>query len=130
MTVVADTSVWITFLRTGARGDAARLDALLSQQAVVVCGPVLAEILAGAGSQDRVRLQLLFAGLPWADIDRTAWGRVGDVAAELRERGETVPLTDIAIAVATEGADAQLWSWDGDFDRVAGVMPSLRRFRP
>ena len=88
MTVVADTSVWVAFLRT------------------------------------------LFAGLTWADIDRSAWNRVGDVAAELRALGDTVPLTDIEIAVAAESADARLWSWNSDFDRLARVMPGLRRFSP
>ena len=130
MTIVADTSVWIAFLRMGARGAAASLDSLLANQSVAVCGPVVAEILAGASPRDRSQLRLLFGGLPWAEIDRSAWGRVGDVAAELRERGETVPLTDIEIAVAAEAMDARLWSWDTDFARVARVMKGLRLFNP
>lgn len=130
MKVVADTSVWVAFLRSGARGAAAHLDQLLAQQSVAVCGPVVAEILAGASSRDRLELRSLFAGLPWAEIDRSSWARVGDVAAELRERGDTVPLTDIEIAVSAEVADARLWSWDKDFDRVARVMTGLQLFTP
>jgi predicted nucleic acid-binding protein len=90
----------------------------------------VAEILAGADRHNRHQLGALFAGLPWAEIDRHAWVRVGDVAAELRERGETVALTDIEIAVAAEGADARLWTWVTDFDRVGRVMTGLRRFTP
>lgn len=130
MTIVADTSVWITFLRLGARGAAAPLDSLLAGQSVAVCGPVVAEILAGADRRSRHQLRSLFSGLPWAEIERSSWGRVGDVAAELRERGDSVPLTDIEIAVAAESVDARLWSWDTDFDRVARVMTGLRRFNP
>ena len=130
MTVVADSAVWIAFLRSGARGAAAALDSLLANQSVAVCGPVVAEILAGADRRDRLHLRSLFGGLPWAAIDRSSWARVGDVAAELRERGETVPLTDLEIAVAAEGADARLWSWDTDFDRIERVMTGLRRFNP
>ena len=130
MIVVADTSVWIAFLRTGVRGRAASLDPLLASHSVVVCGPVVAEILAAASPRDRPQLRLLFSGLPWAEIDRSAWGRVGDVAAELRERGDTLPLTDIEIAVTAEAVDARLWSWDKDFGRVARVMTGLRLFEP
>lgn len=130
MTVVADTSVWITFLRTGTAGPAAHLDSLLANRSVAVCGPVVAEVLAGADRRNRLQLGALFAGLLWAEIDRTAWARVGDIAAELRGRGDTVPLTDVEIAVAAEGANARLWSWDKDFDRVERVMTGLRRFTP
>lgn len=130
MSVLADTSIWIDYLREGASGRAAPLDALLEANEVVVCGPVVAEILAGATKDDRERLGRLFSALPWAPIDRGTWLQVGEVAARLRDRGETVPLTDIQIAVAAASGDAQLWARDTDFDRIEAVLPELGRYSP
>jgi len=130
LTVLADTSIWIEYLRRGRRSEAARLDDLLVAGEVVVCGPVVAEILAGAKSGDRNTLWLLFAGLPWADLGPVQWQRVGDVAGQLRERGETTALTDIEIAVAAVDSSAQLWTRDDDFQRVRAVFTPLRFFEP
>jgi predicted nucleic acid-binding protein len=96
----------------------------------VVCGPVVAEILAGAKASDRNTLWLLFTGLPWANLAPLQWQRVGDVAALLRERGEVTALTDIEIAVAAVDSSSQLWTRDDDFQRIRGVLPALRFFEP
>lgn len=130
MTVLADTSVWVDYLRNGPEGRAEALDGLLAERDVVVCGPVVAELLAGTAPRHREELRRLFDGLPWADLDRPQWHRVGEVAAVLRGRGETVALTDVEIAVAAEQAGAALWSDDTDFERIEGVMDALDRFVP
>jgi predicted nucleic acid-binding protein len=128
--LLRDTSGWVSFLREGSRGRAAALDGLLAAQEVVACGPVAAEILAGARAVQRSELWTLLSSLPWADLGRRQWHQVGEVAARLRAGGATVALTDVAIGVAAVAAAAQLWSWDRDFDRVAAVLPELRRFHP
>ena len=130
MTVLADTSVWVDYLRRGRRSQAARLDDLLVAGEVVVCGPVVAEVLAGAKSPDRSTLWLLLAGLPWANLGPVQWHSVGDAAGRLRERGETTALTDIEIAVAAVDSSSQLWTRDEDFQRIRGVLPALRFFEP
>ena len=58
VTVLADTSVWIEYLRRGKGSKSARLDDLLVAGEVLVCGPVVTELLAGAKSPDRGRLWL------------------------------------------------------------------------
>ena len=130
MTVLADTSVWVDYLRLGRRSQAARLDDLLVTGEVVVCSPVVAEVLAGAKTPDRSTLWLLLAGLPWANLGPVQWQSVGDAAGRLRERGETTALTDIEIAVAAVDSSSQLWTRDADFERIRGVLPALRFFEP
>ncbi|MFN2568806.1 MAG: PIN domain-containing protein [Candidatus Dormibacteria bacterium] len=128
MIILPDTAVWVSFLRLGLNGPAAGLDRLLAGSAqLVTCGPVVAEILAGAPDTQRADLWPMLAGLPWVNLRTVDWRTVGDVSARLRQRGETVPLTDVEIAVAAVFSGAHLWSWDPDFDRVSGVMPELRR---
>lgn len=130
MTVLADTSIWVEYLRRGKESKAARLDDLLVAGDVVTCGPVVAELLAGAKSPDRGRLWLLLTGLPWADLGPLQWQSVGETAAGLRERGETVALTDVEIAVAAVDSSSRLWTGDSDFERVRGALPALRFFDP
>ncbi len=130
MTVLADTSVWVEYLRHGRASKAARVDDLLVAGEVVVCGPVVAELLAGAKSLERARLWLSLTGLPWADLGPVQWQSVGEAAARLRERAETVALTDIEIAVAAVDSSSRLWTRDSDFKRVCAVLPALQFFDP
>ena len=129
MSVVPDTSIWVGYLRAGGSGGEG-LDELLMSGRVVVCGPVVAELLAGTASGRRAELWGLLSGLPWAPLGPEEWRRVGEIAAALRERGASVPLTDIEIGVAAAGAGALLWSRDSDFARIGSVLPELERFSP
>lgn len=130
MRVLADTSVWVSYLREGTSGPSGQLDRLLDDGRVVMCGPVAAEILAGTGEVDREKLWSLLFGLPWADLGVHEWRRVGDTAASLRRAGLSLPLTDIEIAVAAVASESALWSRDADFDRIHGVLPELTRWKP
>ena len=130
VTVLADTSVWVEFLRHGRTGKAARLDDLLARGQVVVCGPLVAELVAGTAALRRAELIALLNALPWADLGRSQWAQAGELAARLRDRGTTTALTDIAIAVAAVTANAELWTWDGDFARIAAVLDRLSLFSP
>jgi predicted nucleic acid-binding protein len=130
MIVLADTSIWVDYLRSGSRGDTSDLDGLLKGGSIVVCGPVVAELLAGARSNDRDRLWSLFRTLPWAHLSQDEWQRVGETSALLREDGVTVPLTDVQIAVCALAAEARLWTLDDDFDRISSVLSELRQYQP
>ena len=103
MSVLPDTSVWIEFFR-GTEPTARAPDRLIAEQEPVICGPILAELLAGTPSAERERL----------------W-----VAHELVGRGSCVPLIDVLIPVAAAHAGAALWTRDRDFDRIADVLPEL-----
>lgn len=124
--VLPDTSIWITFLRPGGAGLTVELSGMLDRVEVLVCGPVLAELIAGAQPTDREVLATTLAALPWADLERSDWRAVGEAAASLRERGQQIPLTDIEIGIAARAADAELWTADRDFERLAAILDGLR----
>ena len=130
MTVLVDTSVWIDYLRRGRASEAGRLDDLLVAGEVVVCGPVVAELLAGARPADRAHLWIVLTGLPWADLGPVQWQSVGATAGRLRELGQDVALTDIEIAVAAVDSASSLWTRDSEFQRVHDALPELRFFDP
>jgi predicted nucleic acid-binding protein len=128
--VLPDTSVWVDFSRRGARGQAAGMRALLDSGEVATCGPVAAELLAGAEGEVAGRMWETLSSLPWAELSPAAWHEVGAAAHRLRRTGETLPLTDLAIAVAAVRSDHALWSFDSDFERIVPALDGLELYEP
>lgn len=130
MRVLADTSVWVEYLRRGAKGPARGLDPMLSERSVVVCGPVAAELLKGTDEGYRATVWSALTALEWVDLDQAAWRTVGEAAGTLRSLGTTVALRDVSVAVAAVIADAALWTRDAAFKRIRRTLPDLRLYEP
>ncbi|HYP55815.1 MAG TPA: PIN domain-containing protein [Solirubrobacterales bacterium] len=128
--VLPDTSAWIPYFRDGESVEADRLASLIDAGEVATCGPVVAELLAGSDQRQELLLLETLIDLPWARLDVLGWQDVGRVARELRQRGQKLPLTDLAIAVAAARADHALWSFDSDFERIRTVLPELDLYDP
>lgn len=132
--ILADTSIWVEYLRTGppppnesgSASPAEALDAAIQREQVLTCGPVAAELLAGARGRQRDELAEQLGAQPWIDIKRSDWLTIGHTAAKLQERGQTTPLIDVQIAICAVTAEAELWTLDHDFERIAGVLDGLR----
>jgi predicted nucleic acid-binding protein len=127
VTVLVDTSVWIDYFR-GTEPVATELSRVLADEPPVICGPILAELVAGTPSAQREDVWLALAGLPFVELGRDDWTRCGEVANELRRSGARVPLLDILIAAAAVGAGAALWTRDSDFERIREVLGGLRLY--
>lgn len=128
--VLADTSIWIDFSRRGKKGDAAGLARLLDKGEVSTCGPVAAEVLAGLDGETSNRMWATLHSLPWLETSISLWRDVGHVARQLRREGQTLPLTDLAIAIAAARAEHALWSFDSDFERIRAALPELDLYDP
>ncbi len=128
MRVLPDTSIWIDYFR-GIEPAASELGRLLADEPPSICGPVLAELVAGTPAAQREDVWLALASLPFVDLGRDAWTASGELAHELRRRGTSVPLLDLLIAVAAMRAGAALWTRDADFERIAEAAPELELYR-
>jgi predicted nucleic acid-binding protein len=102
---------------------------LLDAGEIVTCGPVAAELLAGAEGEVAERMWETLSSLRWAELNAACWREVGVVASRLRRRGETLPLTDLAIAVAAARARHVVWSFDDDFERIAPALERMELYR-
>lgn len=128
--MIADSSVWIDYLRSG-RGRAAEvLDRALRERAVVLLPVILQEVLQGADSPQRFAAwQRAFEALPvatGADPALTATHAAG-LYARCRWAGITVrSANDCLIAASCIELDEPLLHLDRDFERIAEVEPSLR----
>jgi predicted nucleic acid-binding protein len=98
--VLVDTSAWIEFFRISGdpriREDISRL---LDENAVLLCGIVLTEILKGARSDKEYReLEDRLSTLPYLETPETIWKKIGRFASNLLRRGVQVPTADLLIA--------------------------------
>jgi predicted nucleic acid-binding protein len=125
VTLLPDTSIWVDYLRGRDHDTVGELDTHLGRESVLVCGPVVAELLTGTAINQQDELWMAVGSLPWADLDQTAWREAGEVGGALRRLGISVPLTDVLIAVASARAGATLWTRDRDFERIKEALPAL-----
>lgn len=114
-----DATVWAEYLRGGRADIRDRVDKLLDGNRAVVCGVVLAALLAGVdGERDRRFLEECLRGVPFLEAGRDAFAVAGRMAAAMRRRGEDASLADrLLLALARENR-LTLFTLD---DRLAGL---------
>jgi len=121
--VVVDTSVWVGFLRGGRDRDAAAVEELVRSARAVTCGIVRAELLAGVkDAAQRDRLQEALAGLDYVEMREQTWKRVGELAAGLRGKGRTLPMSDLIAAALAIEHDLSVFTIDNHFRQVPGLQ--------
>jgi len=118
--VLVDTSVFISFFR--GTGYADEVVNLLNDSRVVITGIIIAELLQGIKEAgEKQRIAELFRAVHSLEITTALWVKTGILASSLREKGITLPLTDIAIAVIALEHDLQVFTLDRHFRQIAGL---------
>lgn len=120
--VIADTSVWIDFLRGERASHCDRMASLLEEQSIALCDRVLQEVLQGVRSEAEFRkVSTRLLALPCFNLG----GHTLAVAAarnyrQLRRLGVTPrSATDVLIATFCVEKDHELLHDDRDFDFMA-----------
>lgn len=127
--VLVDTSVWVAFLR-GHESDVQQMKELIKDRnRVVLCGPVLQEVLQGIG-QVRQRKKVLerLSKLPYLETTKPHYVQAGELYASLRRSGVTVASVDVLIAVHAIHEAVPLLSHDKHFEMIA-THSNLRLYR-
>ena len=121
--VIVDTSVWAQAYRDSESDAARELASLLVRDKVVMVGPVMSELLAGAKNEEQFEfLSSRLTVLRYCEFDKDTWVRHATLSAHLRKAGNKIGMADTAIACIALQHDLPLYTLDGDFDRV----PDLR----
>ena len=119
MTVI-DTSAWIEQLRRG--GDASvrkHVEALLASGEAAWCPLVRLELWNGArGEKERTALTEMEETLPSLAIDAAIWDHAATLASGARQRGITVPATDLLVASCARHHDVPLLHHDRHFELI------------
>lgn len=119
-----DTSFLIDILR-GHRGAVAKAELLDSESEVTnIAAPALAEFLDGAyfaGGKYLERAMQLVAGRDVVPFDRECGLIAGQLRADLRARGISLPMVDAMIASTVLRHHGTLITSDADFHRIPAL---------
>lgn len=120
---LVDTSAWIEALRAEGNEEVRdRVRRLLASGDAVFCDLVLLELWNGVrGGAERRYLAALEEDLELLETTGAVWQRSRELARRCRERGRTVPATDLLIFACSEVHGCRLLHKDRHFDQIAEV---------
>ena len=124
--ILADTSAWIEYDRaTGGAADLRIAELIATDGPLMVTGPVVMEVLAGARDDRRQRdLRRLLLRFGMAQFDAVA---DFDAAARIYRRCRAAGITprgmvDCMIVAVAHRRALRLLAWDADMSRIADVI--------
>ena len=121
--VLPDTCAWIDFFRGVDTPLSNGLEQALLAGSVVTCGVVQYELLQGIRKPGEEEMILsAFQAVPFLEMTQSLWSEAGRLAAQLRSKGHTLPLSDILIATLAKKHSAAILTVDKHFD----LIPSVR----
>ena len=124
--ILPDTSVWISYFRNNHSELELQLDRYLLMDQVAINGIILAELVQGLRNKgDKEKLVDLLGALHVFEIPFSQWEKAGEIAALLRKKGITLPLTDIAIAANAIGNRAIVMALDTHFQQIPELSLEL-----
>ena len=139
--VILDASAWLEFLQHPATDVGQEISRLLESEQIAVTGVVLGEVLGKARTEaDQARLRSAFEALPYVELSRATWHRVGELSlqtrdsdelatpAEARERSLSSPLPSNVLAVAALALERgyEVLSLDRRYRRIPGLTLHAR----
>ena len=109
--IIADTSIWIEFLR-GNPDLAPLMRSLLEDGRILALEPVFGELLQGArGEEERRVLHEYWEALPKTS-ENGLWIQAGRISSESGWIGKGLGLIDAVLVVAARTLSARLWTLD------------------
>jgi predicted nucleic acid-binding protein len=122
VTLLLDTSLWIDFTRARSPLPLKHFIApFVLDPACHLAEPVRFELLRSARPQEARLLEAQFATLPCLATPADLWQRASTLGQACRQVGRTVPSLDLLVAAVALHHNAELVSFDVDFEAIAGV---------
>jgi len=120
--ILADTSVWIPFLRGSGVQFQERLAPLIMADRVATTPVIIMELLVGVKSEKEYdKLSKDLAALRLFDVSTKLWERACKLGYTLRQKGLGVPLTDTLIAAVAIENKAHLLHNDRHYEMIATI---------
>ena len=123
---LVDTSAWVEYLRPGFSEIGDRVESLILGDEVACCDMVLLELCNGArGLAEKRKLQQMKDTANLLETTPEVWQLAHRLAMLCREKGKTVPATDILIAACASHHQVELEHCDKHFDHLLPLAKAL-----
>ena len=123
---LVDTSAWVEYLRSGHGEVAENVESLILSDDAAWCDMVMLELWNGArGQEERRKLAELSAAAPRFETNAEVWKLAHRLATRCRDKGKTIPATDILIAACATHYEVELEHKDDHFDIILPLAKSL-----
>ena len=120
MPILADSSVWIDYLRSG-KTPFADFESDLLRGEIAICGVILAEVLSGVKSEQEAEvLKSRLLSLPYLSEHRDTFIRAAAIYSSLRKTGVTIPISDCTISAVAMENQCRLLTSDRHFETIPG----------
>ena len=119
--ILIDTSAWLFALKKDFHPVIKeRIEQLLVESDVAICGMIALELLGGARSEkEYLRLKSRLDGLYYIESDKVIWDLSSKLSFDLKRKGISIPYADIVIAASALKERAVLVHADSHFDSIA-----------
>lgn len=128
--ILIDTSAWVDFFRGNSK-NADILQQLIETEKACICGVIIYELMQGAKSTaEASRLSELLTSLPYFEMNPALWVKAGEISAELRAKGLSLPMSDIIIGVIALHNGLEVFTSDNHFASIPGIKLYEQRESP
>jgi hypothetical protein len=127
--ILADTTVWIHFLRGSGVQYQERLVPLIMADKLATTPVIIMEILRGARSQKEYdKLSRDLAALRCFELSAKVWERANKLGFALRHKGINAPLTDTLIAAVALENNVLLLHDDRHYEMISSITHLKHEF--
>ena len=121
--ILPDTCAWIDFFNARETPLASAVEYLLQSGEVYTCGVVKYELIQGVKSgKEETMLVTAMQSLYYIEMTESLWLKAGRLAAILRRKGITIPLSDTLIAIIAKEENLTILTTDRHFGQVPEIM--------
>jgi predicted nucleic acid-binding protein len=119
--ILVDTSIWIEYFKNN-KEYVPVIEKNLNLENILITGPVISELLHGVkGSKEYQMLSSSISAVPYIECIYEDWIETGKVLYRLREKGVSIPLTDVLIATIAIREEALVLTHDKHFKYISNI---------
>lgn len=123
---LVDTSAWVEYLRPGLSEVGERVEALVLSDDAAWCDMVLLELWKGArGQAEKRKIEELRDTVHRLETTAEVWELAHRLATRCRDKGRTIPATDILVAACATCHGVGLEQKDSHFNEIMPLAAAL-----
>ena len=123
---LVDTSSWVEYLRGRESEAGDRVEVLVLSGEAAWCDMTLVELWHGVrGVKEKRELAEMESEIERVPVNEAVWRLASKLALRCREKGVTVPTSDIVIAACGAAHKLELEHCDGHFDDILPLAKAL-----